>query len=160
MRRRYRLLTFKKSQSYLNLRVEWQNRQGSWVGTGVRSYGVDTPVTRAQANEDVQELQRLAGDDLDPLPTGTLSDAVWAGLATAIQDPASAFPFGPLLAARDLIHLGALVIAQGSGNLAQKVEVTQPGMPSSERASFMAWLASHSPSDQAAILAYQWRYRP
>ncbi len=98
----------------------------------MRSYGADTAWSRAQAQADLEELQRLAGGEEAPIPVGTLNDAVWAGFQQTPQDPIAALPSLPLLAARDLIHLGGYVLAQASGDLEQKVLATQPEMPAVE----------------------------
>ena len=160
MRRRLRVLTFNKGANrYVSLVVEWQDEYGAWHSKVIRSYGLSTSLAQEQSQSDLEELERLASDPSTPIPTGTLGDAVWAGLRTAIHNPLL-LPFAPLFFPRDLVHLGAYVIAQGSGNLAQKVAVTQPGMPADEQGSFLSWLSTHSLQDQATILAYQWRYYP
>ena len=162
MRRKFRLLKFRKSYGeYLSLVVEWQDAQGGWHSKVVRSYGAPlTPQVTAQAEADVQELQRLAGDEAAPIPIGTLSDAIWTGFQQTLANPLTSLPFLPLLVARDLAHLGGYVIAQASGDLDWKVGATQPELPASERAGFIAWLRSLSQEDQALALAYQWRMAP
>ncbi|MEK7847592.1 MAG: hypothetical protein AAB270_01575, partial [Chloroflexota bacterium] len=153
MRRRFRLLRFKKSTGdYLSLVVEWQDAQGTSRSKVVRSYGAPlTPPAVAQA--DVEELQRLAGDQAAPIPVGTLSDAIWAGLQETLANPVATLPALPLLVARDLAHLGGYLLAQASGELEQKVAATQPGMPEGERGRFVAWLRRLPEEDQALALA-------
>ena len=162
MRRKFRLLRFRKSYGeYLSLVVEWQDAQGAWRSKVVRSYGAPlTLQVTAQAEADVQELQRLAGDDAAPIPVGTLSDGIWTGFQKTLENPITSLPFLPLLVARDLAHLGGYVIAQASGDLHWKVAATQPELPAAERAEFVAWLRSLSPEEQALALAYQWRMAP
>jgi hypothetical protein len=162
MRRRFRVLRFKRGDNeYLSLAAEWQDAHDAWRSRVVRSYGAPvTAETRAQAEADRQELQRLAGDEQAPIPIGTLNDAVWAGLRETLTNPMASLPALPFLAARDLAHLGGYVLAQVSGNLAQKVTATQPQMPAEERDQVVAWLVSLSPEDQALALAYQWRMQP
>jgi hypothetical protein len=162
MRRNFRVLTFKRATGqYLSLVVEWQEGPSNWRSRVVRSYGAPvTAETRAQAEADRQELQRLAGDEKAPIPIGTLNDAVWAGLRETLANPMASLPALPFLAVRDLAHLGGYVLAQLSGGLEQKVAATQPQMPAEERDQVVAWLASLSPEDQALALAYQWRMQP
>jgi hypothetical protein len=162
MRRKFRLLRFRKSYGdYLSLVVEWQDAEGAWHSKVVRSYGapLSSQVT-AQAEADVQELQRLASDEAAPIPIGTLSDAIWTGFQQTLENPIASLLALPLLVARDLAHLGGYVIAQASGDLDWKVAATQPEMPASERSGFLAWLRSLSQEDQARALAYQWRMAP
>jgi len=161
MRRRYRLLTFQKgSGQYLSLVVEWQDVHGAWHSKTVNSYGLATQEAMAQAQADLQDLERLASDATAPVPIGTINDAIWAGFLSAAGNPLVGLTLGPLLAIRDLIHLGSYLISNTSGNLAQKVNVTQPNMPAPERAQFIQWLQQFSGGDQALILAYQWRFQP
>ena len=161
MRRRFRLLRFKKSTGdYLSLVVEWQDAQGTSRSKVVRSYGADTAWSSSQAQADLEELQRLAGGEEAPIPVGTLNDAVWAGFQQTLEDPIAALPSLPLLAARDLIHLGSYVLAQASGNLEQKVLATQPEMPARERRRLVTWLGALSEQDRGLALAYRWRMEP
>ena len=161
VRRRFRLLTFNKaSGQYLSLGSEWQDMHGAWHSRVVRSYGPTTPVTSAQAQGDLQELQRLASDPSDPIPFDTINDAGWAGFSQSVQNPLVALPFAPILIARDLAHLAAYVIAHASGDIKQKVVVTQPNMQPHEQERLVEWLSKYSSSDQSSILAYQWRFDP
>ena len=150
----------KGSVQYLSLKVEWQDRHGAWHGKIVRSYGIGTPESRGQADADLGELQRLAPDPSAPIPIGTLSDSIWSGLRQALGDPAGTFLFGPLLAARDLAHLGAYIIAEATGSISQKVGATQPHMGHAERQRFIQWLSRFSGQDCASILAFQWKFDP
>lgn len=161
MRRRFRVMAFSKgSVQYLSLKVEWRDQHGAWHGKIVRSYGVVTPESRVQADADLGELQRLAPDPSAPIPIGTLSDSIWAGLHQALGDPAGTFPFVPLLAARDLAHLGAYIIAEATGDISQKVVATQPHMGEAERERFVQWLSGISGRDCASILAFRWKFDP
>ena len=161
MRRRFRVVTFKKgSVQYLGLRVEWQDDHGAWHGKTVRSYGVGTTESQFQADADLGELRRLAPNPSAPIPIGMLSDSIFAGLQQALDNPIEAFPFFPLLVARDLAHLGANVISQAIGDIPQKVLVTQPHMDDRERARFVGWLSKFSEDDRASILAFQWKFDP
>ncbi len=162
MRRKYRLLSFKKGAagSYLSLVAEWQDATGAWRSKVVRSYGADTAASRAQAQADLEELQRIAGGENAPIPVGTLNDAIWSGFQQTLEDPITALPSLPLLAARDLIHLGGYVLAQASGDLQQKALATQPEMPAKERRRLVTWLGGLTEDDLALALAYQWRMEP
>ena len=159
MRRKYRLLSFKKGP-WLSLVTEWQDATGAWRSKVVRSYGADTASSRAQAQADLEELQRLAGAEDAPIPVGTLNDAIWSGFQQTLEDPVASIPSVPILALRDLIHLGGYVLAQASGDLEQKVLVTQPEMPARERRRLVTWLGKQSDEDRALALAYQWRMEP
>ena len=161
VQRRFRVVAFNKgSVRYLSLRVEWRDGHGAWRGKTVRSYGVGTAESQVQADADRLELQRLAPDPSAPIPIGMLTDAVWAGLRQALGDPVAAFPFLPLLAARDLAHLGANVISQAIGDIPQQVSVTQPHMDDRERPRFIRWLSEFSEDDRASILSFQWKFDP
>jgi len=159
LRRRYRLLSFKKGP-WLSLVAEWHDATGTGRSKVVRSYGADTAWSRAQAQADLAELQRLAGGEEAPIPVGTLNDAVWAGFQQTLEDPIAALPSLPLLAARDLIHLGGYVLAQASGDLEQKVLATQPEMPAQERRRLVTRLGALSEQDRGLALAYRWRMEP
>ena len=161
MRRRYKLLVFRKaSGQYISLVVEWQDNNRAWHSRTVRSDGVTTQQARTQAQADLQELEQIAGDATAPIPVGTIGDAVWAGFVGGLNDPLLGLTLGPVLAVRDLTHLGSYLISMASENLERKVSVTQPDMPANERTQFTQWLRQHSNEDQALVLAYQWRYEP
>jgi hypothetical protein len=159
MRRRYKVLVFSKSSGrYVSLVVEWQDEHRAWHSKTIKSYGPATQQAMTQAQADLQDLERLASDVAAPVPVDTINDAIWAGFISATNNPLVGLAFGPLLAVRDLIHLGSYLISNASVNLEQKVNITQPSMPASERVQFIQWLQQFSSEDQALILVYQWQY--
>lgn len=161
MRRRYRLLTFKKGgREYLSLVVEYQDEHGAWHSKVVKSYGQNVPAVLARAQADLEELGHFAGGDSDPVPTGTVDEVIWASFYQTVANPLAMLPFIPLGVARDLSHLVASVISSFTGDLEAQVDATQPTMGPWERNQFLSWLGRQSQDDQRAILAYQWRYHP
>ena len=159
MRRRYRLLTFRKNdREYLSLVVEYQDEYGAWHSRVIKSYGVSTSETLIQAQNNLEELERLARSESDPIPIGTVDEVIWASFYQTLVNPLKALPLLPLGIARDLSHLAASVISTASGNLSTQIDVTQPTMEPRERQQFLQWLSSHSREEQGAILAYQWKY--
>ena len=159
MRRRYRLLTFRKNdREYLSLVAEYQDDNGAWHSRVIKSYGVSISETLIQAQNNLEELGRLARSESDPIPIGTVDEVIWASFYQTLENPLKALPLLPLGIARDLSHLAASVISTASGDLAAQIKVTQPGMETWEKQQFLQWLSSHSPEEQRAILAYQWRY--
>jgi hypothetical protein len=160
MRRRYRLLTFKKDQrQYLSLVVEYQDKYGAWHSKVIKSYGQSSPVALSQGQSDLNELERLASEATNPIPVGTIDEVIWANFYQTLRNPLEMWPFIPLGIARDLSHLAAAVISSISGNLQGQIDATQPSMEPSERQQFLGWLQQHSQDDQRIILAYQWKYK-
>lgn len=159
MRRRYRLLVFKKGgRKYLSLVVEYQDGHRAWHSKVVKSYGKNTPGVLARAQADVDELKRLASKETAPIPVGTVDEVIWASFYQTLQNPLAVLPFIPLGIARDLSHLAASAINSVSGNLQAQIKVTQPSMEPRERQQFLGWLEQQSQHDQRSILAYQWKY--
>lgn len=159
MRRRYRLLAFNKGRrQYLSLVVEYQDEHGAWHSRVVKSYGQNTPGVLDQAQADLDELERLAARETDPIPVGRVDEVIWASFYQTLQDPLASLPVIPLGIARDLSHLAASVINSVTGNLQAQINVTQPSMKPRERQQFLDWIEQKSPDDQRAILAYQWKY--
>jgi hypothetical protein len=161
MRRRYRILTFRKSgRAYVSLIVEYQEGSGAWHSRVVKSYGNSSPEVLTQAQNDLEELERLASSEEDPVPVGTVDEVIWASFYQTLKNPLLALPLLPLGIARDFSHLAAAVISSASGDLTAQINVTQPGMAPWERQKFYDWLAGQPPDNQRASLAYQWRYTP
>jgi hypothetical protein len=159
MRRRYRLLTFRKnSRGYLSLIVEYQDGNSTWHSRVVKSYGISTPEMLIQAQNDLGELERLAINESDPVPIGTVNEVIWASFYQTLQNPLASLPLVPLGIARDLSHLAASIITSVSGDLEAQINVTQPTMEPWERQRFSSWLLSQLIEEQRAILAYQWKY--
>ena len=159
MRRRYRLLNFRKGgREYLSLVVEYQDEHGAWHSRVIKSYGQNTAVTLGLAQTSLDELVRLASEETDPIPIGTVDEVIWAGFYQALEKPLTSLPFIPFLAGHDLSHLAASVINSVLRNAQAQIEVTQPSMESSERQQFLNWLEQKAQNDQWAILAYQWKY--
>lgn len=159
MRRRYRLLAFNKGQrQYLSMVVEYQDEHGAWHSRVVKSYGQNTPRVLDQAQADLDELERLAARETDPIPVGTVDEVIWASFYQTLRNPLAELPLIPLGIARDLSHLAASVINSVSGNLQAQIKVTQPSMEPWERQEFLGWLEQQSQDDQRVILAYQWKY--
>ena len=159
MRRRYRLLAFKKGErEYLSLVVEYQDGHGAWHSRVVKSYGQNTPRVLDQAQADLDELERLAARETDPIPVGTVDEVIWASFYQTLQNPLAELPLIPLGIARDLSHLASSVISSVSGNLQAQIRVTQPSMKPRERQKFLGWLEQQPQDDQRAIFAYQWKY--
>jgi len=159
MRRRYRLLAFRKGErEYLSLVVEYQDEHGAWHSRVVKSYGQNTAAALNQAQTDLDELEHLAARESDPIPVGTVDEVIWASFYQTLQNPLGQLPLIPLGIARDLSHLAASVINSVSGNLQAQINVTQPSMRLRERQQFLDWLEQKSPNEQRAILAYQWKY--
>ena len=160
MRRRYRLLVFKKGErEYLSLVVEYQDGHGAWHSRVVKSYGQSTLRVLDQAQADLDELERLASIETDPIPVGTVDEVIWSSFYQTLQNPLPMLPFIPLGIARDLSHLASSVISSVSGNLQAQIDITQPSMQPWERQQFLGWLEPQSQDNQRAILAYQWRYK-
>lgn len=159
MRRRYRLLAFKKGErEYLSLVVEYQDEHGAWHSKVIKSYGQNTARVLDQAQADLDELERLAARETDPIPVGMVDQVIWASFYQTLRNPLAELPLIPLGIARDLSHLAASVINSVSGNLQAQINVTQPSMEPWERQQFLGWLEQQSQDDQRAILAYQWKY--
>lgn len=159
MRRRYRILTFRKNdREYLSLVVEYQDEYSTWHSRVIKSYGTSSPETLIQAQNDLDELVQLARSEGDPIPIGTVDEVIWASFYQTLQDPLASLPIIPLGIARDLSHLAASVINSVTGNLQAQINVTQPTMEAGEKQRFLQWLSSHSPEEQRVILAYQWKY--
>lgn len=161
MRRRYRILTFRKSgRVYVSLVVEYQDESGAWHSRVVKSYGNSTPEVLIQAQSDLEEIERLASSEDDPIPVGTVDEVIWSSFYQTLKTPLLSLPLLPFGIARDFSHLAASVISSASGDLTAQIIVTQPSMAPWERQQFFDWLAGRSPDDQRASLAYQWRYTP
>jgi hypothetical protein len=159
MRRRYRLLTFKKnSRGYLSLVVEYQDEYSTWHSRVIKSYGISTPEILIQAQNNLGELERFAITESAPIPIGTVNEVIWASFYQTLQNPLTNLPLVPLGVARDLGHLAASIITSVSGDLEAQIKVTQPTMEPWERQQFSNWLLSHLTEEQRAILAYQWKY--
>jgi len=159
MRRRYRLLAFKKgNRQYLSLVVEYQDEHGAWHSKAVKSYGHNSPRVLTRAEADLDELERLATRETDPIPVGTVDEVIWSSFYQTLQNPLASLPVIPLGIARDLSHLAALVIDSVTGNLQAQIKVTQPCMEPQERRQLLGWLEQQSQDDQRAMLAYQWKY--
>lgn len=159
MRRRYRILTFRKNdRGYLSLVVEYQDAHGAWHSRVIKSYGISMSERLIQAQNNLEELEGLARSESDPIPIGTVDEVIWASFYQTLENPLKALPLLPLGIARDLSHLAASVISTASGDLAAQIKVTQPGMETWEKQQFLQWLSSHSPEEKRAILAYQWKY--
>jgi len=159
MRRRYRILTFRKiGREYLSLVVEYQDEYGAWHSRVIKSYGISIPETLIQAQNDLDELERLARSESDPIPIGTVDEVIWASFYKTLRNPLMTLPSVPFGIARDLSHLAASIISTASGDLEAQINVTQPTMEPEEKQRFLQWLSSHSPKEQRVILAYQWKY--
>ena len=159
MRRRYRILTFRKyNRAYLSLVVEYQD-ESTWHSRVIKSYGISTPEMLIQAQNNLLELERLAQDESDPIPTGIVDEAIWASFYETLRHPLINLPLVPLGIARDLSHLAASIISTATGDLAAQINATQPTMEPDEKQWFLQWLSSHTPEEQREILAYQWKYK-
>ena len=159
MRRRYRLLSFRKNNRiYLSLVVEYQDEHGAWHSRVIKSYGVSTPEKLIQAQNNLDELESLAENEDEPIPVGTIDEAIWADFYKTLKNPLKSLPVIPFGIVRDLSHLAASVISTASGDLAAQINVTQPSMEPWEKEQFFEWLSGHSREEQSAILAYQWKY--
>lgn len=159
MPRRYRLVTYNEGgRQYIQLVLEYRDHQGVWHTKLVKSYGQITAYMQELANRDLAELQRLASQDTDPIPIGTVDQAVWAGFYRTLENPISELPIIPLEVLRDLGHLGAWIINTAVGSLPSKVSVTQPHMSVQEQAQFVTWLQQRPAMEQAIILAYRWMW--
>jgi hypothetical protein len=159
MRRRYRLLIFKKNgREYPSLVVEYQDESGAWHSKVVKSYGLSSAQMLVQAQNNLEELERLASSEDNPIPVGTVDEAIWASFYATMKNPLKNLLVIPLGIVSDLSHLAASIIGSVSGNLAAQVDVTQPTMESNEKLQFLQWLSNHLAEEQKAILAYQWKY--
>ncbi len=159
MRRRYRILTFKKyAGEYLSLVVEYQDEHGAWHSRTVKSYGISNPQKLGQAQNNLEELARLASSEDTPIPIGTVDEAIWANFYETLRNPLKTFPVIPFGIVRDLSHMAASIISAASGDLASQINATQPTMEPDERQGFLQWLSGHSLEEQRIILAYQWRF--
>ena len=157
MPRRYRLVKYNKSgRYYIQLVVEYRDRQGLWHTKLVKSYGQFSANVQEQGHQDLAELQQLASQDGDPVPIGTVDQTIWASFYRTLENPLRELPVIPLGMLRDLGHLGAWVINMTVGSLASKVNVTQPHMSAQEQAQFAAWLEQKPSQEHAKILAYKW----
>jgi hypothetical protein len=153
------MLTFRKNdREYLSLVVEYQDEYSAWHSRVIKSYGTSSPEALIQAQNDLDELVRLARSEGDPIPIGTVDGVIWASFYQTLQNPLVALPLVPFGIARDLSHLAASIISTALGNLEAQINVTQPTMEDSEKQRFLQWLSSHSPEEQRVILAYQWKY--
>jgi len=159
MRRRYRILTFKKySREYLSLVVEYQDEHNAWHSRVVKSYGISTPQRLVQAQNNLEELEQLARGENDPIPVGTVDEVIWANFYETVRNPLKTLPVIPFGIVNDLSHLAASIISTALGDLAAQISVTQPTMEPDEKQWFLQWLYNHSPEEQKEILAYQWKY--
>ncbi len=159
MPRRYRIVTYNKdSRQYIQLIMEYRDHQGIWHTKLVKSYGQFSPETQRSAQQDLTEIQQLAIQDNDPIPIGTVDQAIWAGFYRTLENPIGELPLIPLNALRDFAHLGAWIIDSVSGNLPQKVSHTQPHMSAEDQARFVAWLQQKPAAEHARILAYLWTW--
>ena len=159
MNRRYRLLIFKKyDREYLSLVVEYQDEHGAWHSKVVKSYGISSPQRLAQAQNNLEELERLTSGEDAPIPIGTVDEAIWANFYETMRNPLKTLPVIPFGIVSDLSHLAASIISTASGDLNAQIDVTQPTMESDEKQWFLQWLSSHSQEEQREILAYQWKY--
>jgi len=159
MHRRYRILTFKKyAGEYLSLVVEYQDEHGAWHSRVVKSYGISTPQTLAQAQSNLEELERLGSSEDAPIPIGSVDEAIWANFYQTLRNPLKTLLVIPFGIVSDLSHLVASIISDASGDLAGQIDATQPTMEPREKQRFLQWLSSHSAEEQKGILAYQWKY--
>lgn len=160
MRHRYRLLTFKKyGREYLSLVVEYQDEHGAWHSKVVKSYGTSTSQKLVQAQNNLEELERLASSEDTPIPVGTVDEAIWVNFYQTVRNPLKTLPVIPFGTVSDLSHLVASIISDVSGDLAAQINVTQPTMEHDEKQWFLQWLSGLSQEEQKAILAYQWKYK-
>ena len=138
--------------------VDYRDQQGLWHTKLVKSYGQVATHLQAQAQQDLAELQQLASADGDPVPVGTVDQAIWAGFYQTLQNPVKELPVIPLHVLRDFAHLGAWIIDSMTGNSPQKVSHTQRHMSTQEQAQFVAWLQQKPQAEHAKILAYLWTW--
>jgi len=163
--RRYKIVQYNKSNtSYLQLVVQFTDTQGVWRTHSVRSYGQVTPEAMIQAENDLSELEQHAADPNAPIPIGPVNEAIWRNYQKICQEglPSPLDPAGTLEAvqgaASDIAHLIGWIIADTTGDVATKVDVTQPRMSTAEKQQFMNWLRSFPSLAQRKLLAYQWQY--
>ena len=159
MPRRYRVVTYSKGgHQYIQLVVEYRDHGGTWHTKLIKSYGQLTLDTRASAQQDLAELQQLASQDNDPVPIGTVDQAIWAGFYQTLENPLKELPVIPLHVLRDFAHLGAWIIDSVTSSLSQKVSHTQLHMSTQGQAQFVAWLRRKPEPEHAKILAYLWTW--
>jgi hypothetical protein len=136
--------------------MEYRDHQGMWHTKLVKSYGQFFPETQRLAQQDLAEIQQLASQDDDPIPIGTVDQAIWDGFYRTLENPIRELPVIPLNALRDFAHLGAWIIDSVSGNLPQKVSHTHPHMSPVDQARLVLWIQQKPAAEHAKILAYLW----
>jgi len=163
--RRFNVVHYIKGNiSYFHLVVQNTDTQGVWRTHSVRSYGQDPPEAITQAKNDCNELEQYASDPNAPIPIGPVNEAIWRNYQKICQEglPSPLDPAGTLEAvqgaASDIAHLIGWIIADTTGDVATKVNITQPSMSITEKQQFMNWLVGFSFQAQRKLLSYQWQY--
>jgi len=163
--RRYKIVQYHKgSNHYMQLVVQFTDPQGVWRTHAVRSYGQVTFEATRQAASDLNELEQYAANPNDPIPIGPVNEAIWRNYQKVCQEglPSPLDPSGTLEAvqgaASDIAHLIGWIIADATGDVATKVNITQPQMGATEKQQFIMWLQNFPSSAQRKLLAYQWQY--
>lgn len=163
--RRFKIVQYNKSNiSYLQLVVQFTDPQGVWRTRSVRSYGQVTPEAMRQAESNLSELEQYASDPNAPIPIGPVNEAIWRNYQKVCNEglPSPLDPVGTLEAvqgaASDIAHLIGWIIADTTGDVATKVNITQPSMSITEKQQFMNWLVGFSFQAQRKLLSYQWQY--
>lgn len=163
--RHYRLTQSSKGSSrYLQLVVQFPSPPGVWRTNAVRSYGQVSQEAEAQAQSDLEELQKYASDPGAPIPTGVVNDVIWQNFQRFSQTgpPSPLNPAGVLEAlqgtATDLAHLAGWIISDAVGDVATKVSITQPDMDETHKQRFIQWLGGFPSEVQRRLLAYRWRF--
>ena len=163
--RHYKVVEYNKgARRYLQLVVQFTDLQGVWRTRAVRSYGQVTEEAVAQAQSDLEELERYAGDPNAPIPVAPVNEAIWrnyckiqrAGLPSPLDPIATLQALGG--AVEDIAHVIGWVVSDAIGSIPVKVDITQPKMSAAQKQQFMQWLANFGREDQRKLLAYQWEY--
>ena len=163
--RHYKVVEYNKgAHRYLQLVVQFTDLQGVWRTRAVRSYGQVTEEAVAQAQSDLEELERYAGDPNAPIPVAPVNEAIWRNYCKIQQAglPSPLDPIGTLQAlggaVEDMAHVIGWVVSDAIGSIPVKVDITQPKMSAAQKQQFMQWLANFGREDQRKLLAYQWEY--
>lgn len=151
---------------YIQLVVQYPDPPGTWHTSGIRSYGQVGSEAEAQAQSDLNELQKYASDANAPVPMGMVDEVVWRNFQRLSQTgPPSIFdPNGVAEALRgaanDLAHFVGWAISDAVGDVVTKVNISQPDMNEADKQHFIQWLNGFPPDAQRRLLAYRWRFLP